>query len=118
MKILLCLIALLALALATPTKSEAGYEYTLTWQDNSDNEDGFKIERKSGPTDTFGEIATVGANVTTYTDNVADGQQRCYRVRAFNAAGNSAYTNEACGLPTPGDPTQLTITITITVTVP
>lgn len=99
----------------TPT-----YEHNLAWQDNSDNEDGFKVERKtpSIPGDTFGEIAQVGANVSTYKDTVTDGQQRCFRVRAFNAAGDSAYTNEACGLPKPRDPITLTVTVTIVITVP
>ncbi len=96
------------------------YEHTLTWQDNSDNEDGFKIERKtpSIPGDTFGEIGQVGADVTSYVDVVSDGQQRCYRVRAFNAAGDSGYTNEACGLPTPKDPVTLTVTVIIKISSP
>jgi hypothetical protein len=98
----------------------SSYEHNLAWQDNSDNEDGFKIERKtpSIPGDTFGEIAQVGTDVITFKDTVADGQQRCYRVRAFNAAGNSAYTNEACGLPVPKDPVTLTVTVTIVITGP
>lgn len=96
------------------------YQHTLNWQDNSDNEDGFKVERKtpSIPGDTFGEIGQVGPNVVTYQDTVTDGQQRCYRVRAFNAAGDSAFTNEACGLPVPKDPITLTVTVTIVITVP
>ena len=96
------------------------YQHELNWQDNSDNEDGFKVERKtpSIPGDTFGEIGQVVKNVVTYQDTVNDGQQRCYRVRAFNAAGNSAYTNEACGLPVPENPITLTVTVTIVITVP
>lgn len=97
----------------TPT-----YKHSLTWQDNSDNEDGFKIERKSSPTDTFGEIGTVGANVTAYTDTVLDGLQRCYRVRAFNAAGDSAFTNEACGLSKPRGPLSLKVIVTIVIAIP
>ena len=33
----------------------------LVWQDNADNEIGFKIERKTGTTGTFVQIATIGA---------------------------------------------------------
>jgi hypothetical protein len=69
----------------------------LTWTSNSTNEDGFNIERKSGTTGTFSQIASVGANVVTYTDsNLMAGGTYCYRVNAFNAAGVSDFTLEAC----------------------
>jgi (2Fe-2S) ferredoxin len=69
----------------------------LDWTDNSNNEDGFKIERKSGTTGTYTQIAMLGANVTSYTDtNLTDGATYCYRVGAFNSAGSSAYTDEGC----------------------
>jgi hypothetical protein len=69
----------------------------LAWNDNSNNEDGFKIERKTGTSGTFTEIATPGPNVTSYNDaGLTDGATYCYRVRAFNSAGNSAYTPEGC----------------------
>lgn len=119
--IILILTAVLGLLFAGQAQAQTtAYEHNLTWQDNSDNEDGFKIERKtpSIPGDTFGEIAQVGAGVETYKDTVADGQERCFRVRAFNAAGDSAFTNEACGLPKPRDPITLTVTVTIVITVP
>ena len=69
----------------------------LNWTDNSNNETGFKIERKSGTT--YWQIATVGANVTYYAaecGQVKSGLTYCYRVRAYNASGDSAYSNEAC----------------------
>jgi Chitobiase/beta-hexosaminidase C-terminal domain/Putative collagen-binding domain of a collagenase len=70
---------------------------TLAWTDNSDNEDGFGIERKTGTNGTFSRITTVAANVTSYSDSgVVAGNTYCYRVNAFNAAGTSGYTNEAC----------------------
>jgi hypothetical protein len=41
----------------------------LKWEDNSENEDGFKIERSQGITqDSYIEIATVSANTTVFTD--------------------------------------------------
>jgi hypothetical protein len=71
--------------------------FQLTWVDNSQNEDGFNIERKLGTTGTFSLLATVGPNVTSYSDNnLADSTTYCYRLNAFNSAGNSAYTNDAC----------------------
>ncbi|MBI3031702.1 MAG: fibronectin type III domain-containing protein, partial [Candidatus Rokubacteria bacterium] len=73
-------------------------QLTLTWADNSDNEDGFRIERKIGTGGTFGEIATVGANVITYVDpGLGAATTYCYRLLAYNTAGASPYSNEACG---------------------
>src|SRR5262249_46719943 len=37
-------------------------------------------------------------NVTSYIDSsVTGGATYCYRVRAYNTAGDSAYSNQACG---------------------
>jgi bacillopeptidase F len=72
-------------------------QVNLSWIDNANNEDGFKIERCSGPNCTnFVQIATVGANVTSYQNTGLNPRTRySYRVRAFNAAGNSGYSNTA-----------------------
>jgi len=68
----------------------------LSWIDNSSDETGFKIERKTGTGGTYAEITSVGANVTSYTDSsLTNSTTYCYRVRAFNASGNSAYSNTA-----------------------
>src|SRR5204863_4036667 len=65
----------------------------LTWTDNSTNETGFKVERSTDGT-TYAQVATVGANVTSYSDTgLAAGTKYSYRVRATNAAGDSAYSN-------------------------
>jgi titin len=78
------------------TKEVSG-TITLAWADNSNNENGFGIERKTGTNGTFAQIATVAANVNSYTDSgLMTGNTYCYRVNAFNAAGVSAYTNQAC----------------------
>jgi Chitobiase/beta-hexosaminidase C-terminal domain/Family of unknown function (DUF6298)/Putative collagen-binding domain of a collagenase len=70
---------------------------TLAWVDNSDNENGFAIERKTGTGGAFAQIATVATSINSYTDSgVIAGNTYCYRVNAFNAAGASTYTNEAC----------------------
>ena len=72
-------------------------KFTLTWTDNSNNEDGFKIERETGTSEAFTQIAAVRANVTSYNDSgLTSGTTYCYRVRAFNASGTSGYTAEAC----------------------
>jgi hypothetical protein len=76
----------------------------LTWTDNSNNESGFKIERFTGA-QPFVEIATVGANVTTYTNSgLTANTTYTYRVRAYNGAGNSDYTNTASATTLPPIP--------------
>ena len=67
----------------------------LSWSDNSSDEDGFKIERKTGSS-SFSEIASVDPNVTSLSDNsLTPGTTYSYRVRAFNGNGNSTYSNTA-----------------------
>lgn len=68
---------------------------SLTWTDNSTNEDGFKIERKSG-TGNYSLINSVGSNITSYIDsNLIFNTLYTYRVFSFNSAGNSpTYSNE------------------------
>ena len=69
----------------------------MTWVDTSNNEDGFRIERRTGTDETFVFIANQNANLTSYTDtDLALGTRYCYRVRAFNAFGDSPYSAESC----------------------
>ena len=68
----------------------------LTWADQSNNESGFAIERSTDGGVIFTPLATVAANTTQYADNNLLASTRyLYRVRASNAAGNSAYSNVA-----------------------
>ncbi|HEV7516171.1 MAG TPA: fibronectin type III domain-containing protein, partial [Thermoanaerobaculia bacterium] len=70
----------------------------LAWKDNASNETGFRIEMFLNGT--FKELRSVGANVTSFTlSGWAGGVQHTVRVRASNAAGNSAYSNTASTLP-------------------
>ena len=72
-------------------------QLTLTWQDNSNDEDNFAIERKTETNGVYSQIASVAANVTSYMDtNVNSGVTYCYRVQAVNSAGASDFSNEAC----------------------
>jgi regulation of enolase protein 1 (concanavalin A-like superfamily) len=67
----------------------------LSWTDNSNNETGFVIERKTGAGGTYAQVATVGANATSYSDGgPAPGTQYFYRVRAANGTAASAYSAE------------------------
>jgi hypothetical protein len=69
----------------------------LTWVDGDTSEQGFEIERCSGAgCSNFAQIATVGANVTSYSNTGLSGfTSYSYRVRAYNASGNSDYSNTA-----------------------
>jgi len=70
-------------------------DLNLSWQDNSDNEDGFEIERKVGDGE-FVFLNGTGPNENTYIDvDVPTGVMLTYRVRAVNQYGNSGYSNEA-----------------------
>ena len=76
-------------------------QLTLSWADNSNNEDGFKIERGPATTGPFTQIGTVLPNTNSYTDSgLTDATTFCYRVRAFNATGDSGYTNVVCATTT------------------
>jgi hypothetical protein len=66
--------------------------YLLTWSDNSSNETGFKIEYRA--ISSWSQVATVGANISDFRIG-ASAPEGSYRVRATNAAGDSAYSNEA-----------------------
>lgn len=81
----------------TPTNLTAyplsSAQINLAWQDNSNNENGFKIER--GITDTaFTQIGTVSANTLSYTDSrLSPSTTYYYQIRAYNSAGESSYSN-------------------------
>jgi hypothetical protein len=72
-------------------------QINLNWSDNSSDETGFSIERCAGNGCTnFAQIATVGANTTSYPDSgLTSKTWYRYRVLAFNGNGNSAYSNIA-----------------------
>lgn len=75
---------------AQPTSS-----LVLTWTDAASTETGFRVERSTNGS-TFSQIASPGANATSFTDNgLTAGTTYFYRVRAYNGAGNSTYSNIA-----------------------
>ena len=72
-------------------------QLTLSWNDNSDNETGFTIERRVGTSGNYQQLVSVGSDVTSYADaDLFSSTTYCYRVMAFNPAGNSSYSNENC----------------------
>jgi hypothetical protein len=67
----------------------------LAWNDNSTSENGFKIERSANG-NSWTQIATVAPNVRNYSATGLSANKTYYfRVRAYNALGNSAYSNTA-----------------------
>lgn len=71
----------------------------LLWDDNSDNETSWVIERSEANNSSFSEVVTVGSfstaqNKFRHTDFGTPGVTYFYRVKAINGAGSSAYSNE------------------------
>jgi hypothetical protein len=90
--------AILACTVALAAGAASAAQLTLDWVDNSGGTAGFVIERRTGTTGAFGQIATTEAGVTSYVDStVPAGATFCYRVRASNAGGTSGSANVACG---------------------
>lgn len=75
--------------------SFSGINYTIAWNDNSNNEDGFKLE---GSTDqvSWRELFTYPANTTSVsgsTTGVTPGTKVYYRIRAYLGSIYSPYSN-------------------------
>ena len=75
------------------TATVSGSTVTLRWTDNSANETGFYLERKSKGGQ-FTRIATLGANATAFGETRSKGQYD-YRVQSFRGSIVSAYSNTA-----------------------
>ena len=72
----------------------SGSEVSLTWQDNSSDEDGFYVERGTKVTGkvTFSYLGETGANVTSFSYYTDTGTWY-YRVQAFKSGETSDYSN-------------------------
>ncbi len=71
-------------------------QINISWTDNSENEQGFLIERKTGSGGTWSQIAQTSQNIAQYQDTgLSANTTYFYRVRAYNQGGNSDYSNEA-----------------------
>lgn len=69
-------------------------EIVLQWDDNSDFESGFLLERKKGNETDFVEIASVSPDITTYTDyGLEPNTSYQYRIRAWFEVVRSDYSN-------------------------
>jgi len=74
-------------------KAVSSTEVLLTWNDNSDDELGFEIERRIATSQLFRKIGEAGADETSFLDSgLKPGTRYCYRIRAYNKNGKSAYS--------------------------
>lgn len=84
----------------------------LNWQDTSNNEAGFRIERRD-PTTEYVAITSLPPNASAYQDRTVTAQHDyLYRVIASNEGGDSAPSNEAAAQtpvepPPPPEPVKL-----------
>ncbi len=69
-------------------------QISLSWTDNANDEDSFKIERSMSMNSGFAEVGSVNANTTTYVDEDVDAAtEYFYRVRASRGTEYSTYSN-------------------------
>ena len=85
---------------AAPTNLTATAQSTtsivLIWVDHANDESEFRIERKKLGATTFQQVGTAQAGTTSFqAEGLDPATAYVFRVRAANANGASAYTNEA-----------------------
>ncbi|MCR4290996.1 MAG: putative Ig domain-containing protein [Candidatus Scalindua sp.] len=82
-------------------------EITLTWEDNSSNEEAFILEWDIGATGSYSRRYVLGPNTTSWIDDgyvglpyyggLKPGTTYCYRLQTYaSALGYSGFSNEAC----------------------
>lgn len=70
------------------------FQINLSWSDQSNNEEGFKIERSTDGKK-FEQIAQVLPGTTSYRNtSLFPGTKYFYRVRAYNSSGRSDFSDE------------------------
>ncbi len=71
----------------------------LTWQDNSANETGFRVQRRLDGSADWVHIGTTPANVTTFSDDgLLPATLYHYRVWAVNTTASSDFSNEVMAM--------------------
>lgn len=65
----------------------------LSWTDIATDEDGFRIERKTGNQSAYSQIAALAPDIVAFSDDgFSEGTTNHYRILAFNSKGDSAYS--------------------------
>lgn len=85
---------------------------TLTWDDNSSNEEGFSVEVSDDGSTGWTELIEVGVGVETYVHNVGtNSTTKYYRVKAVNSTtGDSGYTSVESATTAPAAPSNVVAT--------
>jgi thermitase len=79
----------------------------VSWNDAYQNESGYKLERKDATNNQWSIKATVGPNVTSYTDYSLRGSETyTYKVRGYNGTKYGTYSNEKVIKARPNPPTD------------
>ena len=104
-----------ALALLPALAGSASARDTeISYVVNSDNETGFQLEKRPVG-GVFTLLALLPAGATGFVDHLGEGGD-CYRVRAINEVGESAYAGPVClGFP-PNAPSGMSIKVVTTTT--
>lgn len=68
----------------------------FTWTDNSDNETEFRVYRTNRQ-GSYQQVATLAPNTVSYVGTgLKRNESNCYRISAWNSAGESAPSGETC----------------------
>lgn len=92
----------------TVTGDTPNFSVSLTWDDDSEDESGFRVERALSTGDmrscgSFTKMADVEADVTVYEDTTVEPNQRyCYRAFSFNEIGDSVSPSNVVVVAIPG----------------
>jgi subtilisin len=74
-------------------------EILLSWQDNSNEETGYRIRRRRGPGGAWSVLTTIGANSTSLrVSGLNTGMMYYFTVSALNQEGESETSNEASAM--------------------
>jgi len=85
-------------------------QVSLGWTDNAANETNYLVQRSSDGGATWTNLATLGANATSYSDTAVNASSTyVYRVQAYNASVSSNYSNTATAT-TPAVPVAIPAT--------